>query len=624
MLNKSNMMKKIGAAVLSAAMLMSAAVFVPVQSEGVLNTEVQAASEDKVYGDYHYFVGSSGVWITKYIGSASKVVIPDNIDGKKVTDVYTGAFKNCTSVTEVTIPSGVITISEYAFSGCTNLKKVIIPDTVHHILAHSFLNCTALTDITLPKKLETIYEQAFKNCQSLTSINIPSTVKYIQWDAFRGCKALSDVQFEGGSPKISQSVFFDCPKLKSVTIPSEVTIINAKSFGYYVDKVITLKEKDNSEYEQYRIDTDFIIRGKAGTAAEKYAKEYAVQFFDIDVGKVTYKPESIPAQYVTFNTYSFKMNQGKTKQLTAYINPVNAKDKTVTWTSSDTQIATVKNGLVTAKKPGAAQITATTVNGKKGIITVYIKGTTIDVTSVKVNKSSATLVKGKTLKLTASVSPSNASNKIITWYSSKEGIASVNLSDGTVTANKAGTTVITAKSSNGKKATCTVTVKNPTAAKSVKLNKTAITLGKGKTATLKATVSPGNTTDKKVTWSTSNKNIVTVSGGKITAKKVGTATITVKTVNGKTAKCKVTVKNLPTKVKLNKTSASLKVKKSLTLKATVTPTKNVISSITWSTSNKKIATVKNGKVTALKAGTVTITAKTANGKTAKCKITVKK
>ncbi len=624
MVNKSNMMKKIGAGLLSAAMLVSAAVFVPVQSESVLNTEVQAVSDEKVYGDFHYQEWSGGVWITKYTGSVSKVVIPEKIDEKKVTDIYTKAFDKCTSVTEVTIPSGVTTIYEYAFQDCTNLKKVDIPDSVKFIHDYAFQNCTSLTDITLPKKLDYIPKRTFKNCKSLTSINIPSTVRYIEWEAFRGCKELTNVQFEGGSPKLAIYAFFDCPKLKSVTIPSGVKLVDDWSLGYYIDKVITLKERDNLQFEQYRVDTDFIIRSEAGTAAETYAKEFGFQFFDINKGEVTYKPQAIPAREVTLNTYSFHMDAGKTKQLTAYINPVNTTDKTVTWSSSDTQIVTVKNGLVTAKKPGAAQITATTANGKKGIITVYVNGTTIDVSSVKINKSSATVVKGKTLKLSASVTPSNASNKIITWYSSKEGIATVNLSNGTVTAKKAGTTVITAKSSNGKKATCTVTVKNPTAAKSVKLNKTAITLGKGKSATLKATVSPSNTTDKKVTWSTSNKNIVTVSNGKITAKKVGTATITVKTVNGKTAKCKVTVKNLPTKVKLNKTSASLKVKKSLTLKATVTPTKNVISSITWSTSNKKIATVKNGKVTALKAGTVTKKKKTANGKTAKCKITVKK
>ena len=158
---------------------------------------------------------------------------------------------------------------------------------------------------------------------------------------------------------------------------------------------------------------------------------------------------------------------------------------------------------------------------------------------------------------------------------------------------------------------------------SVKLSKTSVTIGKGKSVTVKATINPSNATTKTVTWSTSNKKIATVKNGKITAKAVGTTYITAK-CGGKTAKVKVTVKNLPTKVKLNKSTATLKKGKSLTLKAVVTPTKNAITTLTWSSSNKNIATVKNGKVTAKKTGTVTITVKTVNGKKATCKIKVTK
>ena len=160
-------------------------------------------------------------------------------------------------------------------------------------------------------------------------------------------------------------------------------------------------------------------------------------------------------------------------------------------------------------------------------------------------------------------------------------------------------------------------VVNISAEKSVKLNKTSATLAKGKSVQL--------TANQSVTWSTSNSSKATVKNGKVTAKKVGTVTITAKAKNGKKATCKVTVKNLPTKVKLNKTKATIKKGKTLTLKATVTPSTNVISTVKWTSSNKNIATVNSkGKITAKKAGTVTITVKTTNGKTAKCKITVKK
>ncbi len=325
---------------------------------------------------------------------------------------------------------------------------------------------------------------------------------------------------------------------------------------------------------------------------------------------------------VKLSKTSVSLNKGQSTTIKATVGPTGAS-QTVTWSSSNTKVATVSNGKITAKAVGSATITAKTSNGKSATCKVTVKNSTVSVTSVKLSKTSLTLTKGKSTTLKATVNPSNATNKKVTWSTSNKKVATVT-SSGKITAKAAGSATITVKTSNGKKATCKVTVKNAVSPTKVKLSKTSVTLGKGKSTTLKATVSPSNATNKKVTWSTSNKKVATVtSSGKITAKGVGTATITVKTSNGKKATCRVTVKNLPTKVKLSKTSASLKKGKSVTLKATVTPSKNVINTVTWSTSNKKVATVKNGKVTAKAKGTAYITVKTTNGKTAKCKITVK-
>ncbi len=242
--------------------------------------------------------------------------------------------------------------------------------------------------------------------------------------------------------------------------------------------------------------------------------------------------------------------------------------------------------------------------------------------SVKLSKTSLTLYKGKTTTLKATVSPDNEANRKVTWTTSNSKVATV--SNGKITAKSVGTATITVKTANGKKATCKVTVKNQVNPTSVKLSKTSVTLYKGKTTTLKATVNPSNATNKKVTWTTSNKKVATVSNGKITAKGVGTATITVKTANGKKATCKVTVKKQvnPTSVKLSKTSVKLNKGKTTTIKATVNPSNATNKKVTWKTSNSKVATVKNGKITAKAKGTATITAQTANGKKATCKVSV--
>jgi len=166
----------------------------------------------------------------------------------------------------------------------------------------------------------------------------------------------------------------------------------------------------------------------------------------------------------------------------------------------------------------------------------------IAVTSVSVSESTASIIVGKTLQLTATVSPVDAANKAVTWDSSNIKIATVS-SAGKVIAKSPGSVTITATTvSGGKKATCKVTVIQPVT--SIKLNKNSITLLKGKTFKLIQTINPSNASNKKVTWKSSNKAIATVSStGTVRGIKKGTSYITVTTVDGKkSAKCKVVVK----------------------------------------------------------------------------------
>lgn len=157
--------------------------------------------------------------------------------------------------------------------------------------------------------------------------------------------------------------------------------------------------------------------------------------------------------------------------------------------------------------------------------------------------------------------------------------------------------------------------------KSVKLNKSAVTLIVGETFQLKATVSPSNASNKTVTFSSSNKNVATVSSkGLVKAVGAGSATITAKSNNGKTATVKITVNRaVCEKLTINKTSITMLGKP---VQLTVKPSG---SAVTWSTSDSKVATVsKNGLVTPKGYGSCTITAKDKNGQTVKCKVEVKK
>ncbi len=328
---------------------------------------------------------------------------------------------------------------------------------------------------------------------------------------------------------------------------------------------------------------------------------------------------NVAVESITLSRSSVSINKGKTYTLKATINPSSATDQTLNWTSSNRKIATVENGKVKAVAKGTATITVTSKNGKKATCKVTVK---VPAKSVSVSTTKLYIAKGKKASFRAAAGPADTTDSIQVKASNKNVTVKLNKKTGevTVTAKKAGTAKITV-SAGSKKKTVNVTVaKKATKAKSVKLNKKKATLNIGKTLDLKATMNPSKSTDT-LKWTTSNKKVAMVDKfGRVTARKQGTATITVKTSSGKKATCKITV---PSGVKLKKTSATIKLRKStkIQIKSTVVKGDKVKS---YKSSNKKIAKVdKNGKVTGVKKGKATITVTMKSGSTATFKVTVK-
>ena len=231
------------------------------------------------------------------------------------------------------------------------------------------------------------------------------------------------------------------------------------------------------------------------------------------------------------------IKKGSSTTLTASVFPKNTTDK-ITWSTSNKKVVTVTaKGKIKGIKKGTATITAKASNGKKAVCKVTVVTKNKKSTSVKLNVKSMTLNKGAYKQLKATIT-SKSTDKV-TWNSSNKKVATVD-KNGVVAGVKKGKATITAKTSSGKKATCKVTVKVP--ATKVTLNKTKATIVKGKTLTLKATVTPASSKET-LTWSSSNKKVATVDGkGKVKALKKGKAVITVKTSNGKKATCNITVK----------------------------------------------------------------------------------
>lgn len=249
---------------------------------------------------------------------------------------------------------------------------------------------------------------------------------------------------------------------------------------------------------------------------------------------------------------------------------------------------------------------------------------------IVLNVTKKTMKVGQTTTLKVKkVSPSNAS-KSVKYSTSKKSVATVD-SKGKIKAKAAGTATITvtSKSNSKVKATCKVTVKQPV--KKIQISKNVLAVQKGKTVNIKATVKPKNASNKKLKYKTSNKKIATVnSKGKVKGIKNGTVTITVTAADGskKKATCKVGVYTAKIKkATVSPSKKTLNVGKTVTLKTKIkSPSKGAVNLFTWTSSNKKVASVDaKGKVKALKAGTATITGTAADGSKKKvtCKITVK-
>ncbi len=347
---------------------------------------------------------------------------------------------------------------------------------------------------------------------------------------------------------------------------------------------------------------------------------------------------------ITVNPTTVSVLEGESSKVTATVAPSDATDKSVSWSSSDTSVATVVNGNITGVAAGTATITAKTSNNLTATVKVTVKTNPniVKPTGITITPSSLTLTAGETGSLTATVTPSNATDKTVTWSSSAPSVAKV--SNGTITAVSAGTTTITAATSNGLKATATVTVEG----KTVKYIENGVYFEKpsGWGSTINAYIYD-STTDSpvgagwpgtKMTQGSDNVYYYEYTASSSTLKIIfndGNNQVPGSQQPGFDYKNRgyYTTSGLDhiveqqttvdvTSVSLNKTSASVAVGGTVTLTATVAPSNATNKTITWSSSNPSVASVNNGVVTALSAGTTTIKATSNNGKTATATVTV--
>ncbi len=339
------------------------------------------------------------------------------------------------------------------------------------------------------------------------------------------------------------------------------------------------------------------------------------------------------ASSITLSPASAILKVGEQQQIAATIFPENAANKELFWSIDNPAIATVdETGLVHAIGLGTAIITATSKDDTEIKATCQITVVATPAGSIILNKTEATLKATETLDLVATILPETITDKSVTWISSNEAIATVD-ANGKVTAMAVGKTTITVTAASGVSAKCAITVVE-TPAGGIIIDKDALgitgdnlEMRVGDVKAIKVTVTPETTTDKSVTYESSNPTVASVDeNGNVTALSLGTSAITITAKSNPEVKATINVTVVATpagSITLNKTETTLKATETVDLVATILPETTTDKSITWKSSDEAIATVDaNGKVTAVAVGKATITATAASGISVECAITV--
>ncbi|MCR5292783.1 MAG: leucine-rich repeat protein [Eubacterium sp.] len=457
--------------------------------------------------------------------SLEKIVYNDKIETLNV-----GVFANCTSLKELVIPETISAIGNDDFSGCVNLEKISIPKNIKSIGDRAFGGCILLTDVTIEDGCESIGARAFENNKILKEIKLPDSVSKLGNGCFSYCEALEKVEFGSGVTEISKECFLECDNLKTVILPQQITSIYDKGFAQcpaLTDITINQNVKTIGA-DVFSYPEKVTIHGVKGSYAEEYANANSIKFVALD--KETEK--------ITLSKTEIEIGVNQKLRLFATIDPIDSKDE-FTWVSTDEDVFTIDaNGNILAKAVGTAQVIA--MSGS--VIETCDVEVYTPVNSVSLNKGSYEGTTGDELQLVATVKPDTAKYKTVKWSTSDDKVATVD-SDGNVKLLAYGTATITVVTDDmNKTATCKITVKaiNVTG---VTLDKKALDMTVGDSYTLTPTIAPENATNKKVTWTSSKPDVVSVdSDGKLKALSAGTSIIICKTEDGaKTATCTVTV-----------------------------------------------------------------------------------
>ena len=573
-----------------------------------------------------------------------------------------------TGIVEIILPEGLESIGSHAFYGNAHLKSITLPNRVSSLGDFAFFVCESLTDVVLPAgKLTALPSGVFNQCPSLVSVAIPNSISRISDDAFF-TGSLRPTNLKIYAPAGSEGAAFARSKgiaTESVAMASSVEMMvdgrdvanqtvaidlssNIRTFTIIAnvkpDSFWPGVEMSSSSSKIASVDVFGTV-----TAHQKGEAIITAKAVDGSGAKATVKVNIANlAKSVAVEGNTSIQSKGKTT-LKAIVLPETSDNRNVDWSVSDQNVATISSkGVVQAKEVSEKKSVIVTAKSKDGSgvyaefeLTVHplVSEVLLQVGNQRINNKDSIILDmaaGETsLAIQASTLPADAM-QTLTWKSSSPKIASVD-ENGLIIALQKGKTIITATSMDGTKIKVSFTVNIVNLAKEISISGEESIAAEQK-ATLKVTVLPENTDNKKVEWQTSDESVARVNkSGVVTARKTDVrreVTITARALDGSgvSSTFKMTVHPLAQSVIIsrdqqvmkNKESFELIVGSSVKLDAAI-DSSDAIQSVRWKSSNDKVVSVdENGLITALKKGKATITATATDGsrKRATCEITV--
>lgn len=421
-------------------------------------------------------------------GREGAYTIPSSVNGKKIDQIWTSGFEGAASLTDITIPASIGRLGTAAFEG-TGLTHVTIPDTVQQVDPAVFQNCTKLVSVKLPAGLAEIDQYMFANCISLQYVDMPDSITKINIYAFHNCTSLTSLALPKGLTSLSVGCFDKCYNLQHVVVPpSVISFPKDDDVGVYNPfkySPVTVYVQKGSTGDRFFNNNLAELQASAtanGGSLKVVTLSSVADPASIDVGSLELmdagKKVSVAGKFpigsyldvqplTSGSAYDAFAAQANDKAFTAYslalLPSGAAANGPFTLTigkpaeySSSASLYAADGALQTDFAEDCFTATLSALGPVALIDTKESTGST-EVTSVTLNKSALSLEVGKTGQLSATVLPNSATNKSVSWSSNNEAVATVS-TNGTVTAHKAGTAVITARTVNGKSASCTVTV----------------------------------------------------------------------------------------------------------------------------------------------------------------------